>query len=193
MSFTKGTQTEALAANSAVGSNYNTFTAAQYIGPAVSGSGFLPANFFPLDTGVSKSIWIKAFGVLSTTGTPTFNIGMSLNTTQGTYNSGAIFATTGAVAQASGVTAVPFDLECLITCVSTGGSGTFLADGRVLIGTTIASAVQTMRLSSSSANPNTAATVSTESAYYLEPFATWGTSNGANLIQFYSYAVLGLN
>jgi len=50
-----------------------------------------------------------------------------------------------------------------------------------------------MRISSSTANPNTAFTLSTQSAYYFELGATWGTANASNTIQVYSYAVLGLN
>ena len=193
MSFTKGTQTEALAANSAVGSNYNTFTAAQYIGPAVSGSGFLPANFFPLDTGVSKSIWIKAFGVLSTTGTPTFNIGMSLNTTQGTYNSSGVLATiSSAFTTSTGLSFAPWEMEVIATCSATGASGGILASGLFKVHNS-ATAPWTYRVSSSTNNPNTALSVSTESAYYVEAFASFGTSNAANLVQCYNVVVLGLN
>jgi hypothetical protein len=195
MSWTTGTQTECLSANTAVGSTFNTFTSAQYIGPSATAAGYLAANFFLPSYGAGKTLLVKAFGILGTTGTPNLTVGLSANTTQGTYNSSGQLATTAAVAQSSGVTTVPWELDVLITCVSTGSSGTFLSDGmfKVYNAITSATAWGAYRCSSSTANPNTAYTLSTETAYYLELFATWGTSNSANLIQCYNIAVLGIN
>jgi hypothetical protein len=187
MSWTTGTQTEVIGVSSAVGSALASSTTATAVSPA-SGAGYTPANFWLPTYGISKSLYVKAFGVLSTTGTPNLTVGVSANTTQGTYNSSGILATTGAVAQASSVTNVPWELDCVLTCVTTGGSGTFLADGKFSVaGSTWE------RLSSSTANPNTAATLSTQAAYYIELFATWGTSSASNSLQVYTYAILGLN
>lgn len=191
MSWTTGTQTELLAANTAVGSAQSTFTAAQYIG-APTGAGYLPANFFLPNLGVGKSLLVKAFGVLSTTGTPTFQIGVSLNTTQGTYNGSGVLAVTAATTMGSGVTNVPWELEVLATCTATGGSGVLLSDGIFKVyssGTSLVSA----RCSSSTANPNTGLTVSTESAYYAELFGAWGTSSASNTVTVYNVGVIGLN
>jgi hypothetical protein len=187
MSWTTGTQTETIGVGSAVGSAYASSTSATAVSPA-SGAGYTPANFWLPTYGIAKSLLVKAYGVVSTTGTPNLTMGVSANTTQGTYNSGGILGTTGAVAQASSITNVPWELEAIITCATTGGSGTFLADGKFSVaGSTWE------RLSSSSANPNTAVYLSTQAAYYIELFATWGTSSASNTLQVYSYAVLGLN
>jgi hypothetical protein len=191
ISWTTGTQTECLAVNSAVGSAYASSSTATAVSPA-TGAGYTPANFFLPAYGQSKSLLVKAFGVLGTTSTPNLTLGISANTTQGTYNSSNIVATTGAVAQASSVSNVPWELEVLITCVTTGGSGTFLAGGMVRV-YTASTTIQTMRCSSSAANPNTAATLSTQSAYYWELFATWGSSSSSNTLTVYDYAVLGIN
>jgi hypothetical protein len=191
MSWTTGTQAETLGVNNAVGTAYNTATAATAVSPA-SGAGYLPANFYLPAYGPSKTLLVKAFGVLGTTSTPNLTLGVSANTTQGTYNSSGILATTGVVAQASSVTNVPWELECLITNVTTGASGTFLADGLVKVWTA-STTVQSMRISSSTANPNTAFTLSSQSAYYIELFATWGTNSASNTLQVYSYTVLGIN
>jgi hypothetical protein len=192
MSWTTGTQTEALGANNKVGSSFASFTAAQYIGPDASGSGYLPANFFLPSTGVGKSLLVKAFGVLGTTSTPNITFGISLNTAQGTYNSSGVVATTGAVAGPTSGTNMPWEFDLLITCSGTGASGAFLADGALKIyptGTT----VQNLRCSSSTANPNTALTLTSESAYYVELFAAFSASSASNNIQCYNVAVLGLN
>ena len=191
MSWTTGTQTEALSASYVNGSALASSSTATAIGPT-TGAAYLPANFFLPSSGVGKSLLVKAFGVLSDTATPNLTIGVTANTTQGTYNSSGIFATTGTLAQGSGVTNVPWDLEVLITCASVGASGTFLADGMFRVYNT-ATTINTARCSSSSANPNTALTLSTESAYYVELFATWSAASASNTITVYNVAVLGLN
>lgn len=192
MSFTTGTQTEAISANTAVGSSFASFTSAQYVGPDPSAGALVPNGFFNSTLGRGKSILVKAFGVLGTTSTPNLTLGISGNTTQGTYNSGAIFATTGATAAPASGSNMPWELDLLITCVTTGSSGTFLSDGNLKIYPTV-STILNMRCSSSSANPNTAVTISTESAYYLELFAAFNSSSASNNIQCYGITVLGIN
>lgn len=191
MSWTTGTQAETLGASNAVGTAYASSTTATAVSPA-SGAGYVPANFFLPTYGQSKSLLVKAYGVFGTTATPNLTVGVTFNTTQGTYNSSAIAATTGVVAQVASGTNMPFELEVLITCVATGASGTFLADG-FFKGYDTTAAQHAFRCSSSSANPNTAATISTQSAYYVEMFATWGTSSASNTLTVYNYAVLGIN
>jgi hypothetical protein len=192
MSWTTGTQTEALSANAAVGSSFASFTSAQYVGPDATAAAYLPANFFLPAYGKSKSLVVKAHGVLGTTSTPNLTLGLTGNTAQGTYNSGAIFATTGATAAPASGSNMPWELDVIITCSATGASGAFLADGLLKIYPT-ATTVSAMRCSSSSANPNTAVTISTESAYYLELFAAFSASSASNNIQCYNITVLGIN
>ena len=197
MSWTTGTQTEALGVNSAVGSVYGTSTTCTVISP-VTGAGYCPANFWLPSYGISKSLLVKAFGVLSDTATPNLSLGVVLNTTQGTppanltAGTAGVLATSGTLAQGSGVTNVPWELEVVISNVTTGSSGTFLAMGTWKIYNT-ATTINAARVSSSTANPNTIATLSTQSAYYVELAALWGTNSSSNTIQCYSYTVLGLN
>jgi hypothetical protein len=190
MSWTTGTQTETLGVNSAVGSALSNSSALTVVNPA-TGAGYCPANFFLPSYGISKSLLVLASGVLSTTSTPNLTLAIYGDTTQGTA-AGTPLATTGAVAQASSVTNVPWELYCVISNVTTGSSGTFLSMGMVKV-YTASTTIQSIRISSSSANPNTATTLSTQSAYYIELAATWGTANASNSLQVYSYAVVGLN
>jgi hypothetical protein len=190
MSWTTGTQTEALGVGTANGSAYNTSTTLTTISP-LTGGGYCPANFWLPSYGISKSLLVKASGVLSTTSTPNLTLAIYGDTAQNTP-SGTPLATTGAVAQASSVTNVPWELDCVISNVTTGSSGTFLAMGIVKV-YTASTTIQSIRISSSSANPNTTTTLSTLSAYYIELAATWGSNSSSNSIQVYSYAVLGLN
>lgn len=192
MSWTTGTQAEALSANSAVGTAFTTFTSAQYIGPSPTAAAYLPANFFLPSYGAAKSILVKAHGVISTTGTPNFTMALTANTTQGTYNASGILATTAATAQGSGETNVPWELDVTISCAATGASGSFLADGLFKVYPTGTSVIAA-RCSSSTANPNTGLALSTESAYYLELAGTWSASSASNSVQCYSIVVLGVN
>lgn len=189
MSWTTGTQTETLGANNAVSTAFTGTSAAAVL--MASGAGYCPANFWLPTYGQSKSLLVKAYGVLSTTtGTNALTLGVTGNTTQGTYNSSAIFATTGAVNQTASLTNVPWDLEVLITNVTTGASGTFLSDGIMRVYPTTSSLLAS-RCSSSTANPNTAVTITTQSAYYIELFANWGAAS--NSLTVYNYTVIGLN
>jgi hypothetical protein len=191
MSWTTGTQTEALSASSANGSALASSTTPTIINAAAS-SAYLPANFWLPTYGVSKAILVKAFGVMGTTSTPNLTLELLANTTQGTRNSSGIVATTSATAGPASGSNMPWELDCYLSCASTGSSGTVLAMGMLKIYPTV-STILTMRFSSSVANPNTALTLSTQSAYYLELFATWGTNSASNTITCYGFTALGLN
>lgn len=189
MSFVTGTQTEALSANSAVGTALASSSAVALISPP-SGAAWLPANFVQPSYGQSKAILVKAWGVLSTTATPTLIIEVLANTTQGTRNSSGILAVTPATTMGSGVTNVPWSLDVLITAATTGASASFLGMGTFDVGTT---SIIRARCSSSTANPNTGLTLSSQSAYYIELSGTWSAASASNTIQVYGYTVLGLN
>ena len=197
MSWTTGTQTETLAVGNANGSAYGTSTTITVVSPA-TGAGYCPANFWLPSYGISKSLLVVAKGVLSDTSTPNLTLAVCANTTQGTppgalsAGTSGVLATTGTVAQATTVTNIFWELDCLVTNVTTGASGTFLAHG-VVKWYTASTTIQSARISSSTANPNTSATLSTQSAYYIELAALWGTNSSSNTMQVYSYAVIGLN
>jgi len=200
LSWTTGTQTETLSANSTVGANLNTFTTAALASPQ-NGGAYLPANFFLPSYGIGKSLLVKASGVISTTSTPTMAWGVVADTTLGTIvpanltsGTAGVLATTGLVAQATGTNMV-WELDVVITCITTGTAATFLADGTVKVYTT-ATAIQTLRMSSSAANPNTTSTIGSggsTAAWYIELAAACGTSSSSNIFQAYSYIVMGLN
>ena len=197
MSWTTGSQTEALSTNPAVGSAYNTSTTCTVINTAASAT-YLPANFFLPSYGIGKSLLAKAFGVVSTTSTPNLSMGIVAATSQGTppanltSATSGVLATTGTLAQGSGVTNVPWDLEVLLTCSATGSAGSLLAMGMFRVYNT-ATTINTARCSSSTANPNTAASLATGSAWYIELAALWGTNSSSNTITMYGFTVLGLN
>ena len=130
--------------------------------------------------------------MLSTTSTPNFTIGVSANTTQGTYNGSGVLAVSPTTAMPSSVTNVPWEMDVTITCASTGAAGSFLSGGMWKLYPTT-STITALRVSSGTANPNPAYTLSTETAYYLELFGAWGTNNAANSISVYNVVVHGDN
>lgn len=189
MSWTTGTQTEALSVANVNGTALASSTALTVISPA-EGAAYCPANFWLPTYGASKGLLIKAFGVFGTTATPNLTVAVYANTTQGTP--ATALATTGASAMVASGSNMNWELEVLISNVSTGSSGSFLADG-MWKGYDTATALHTYRCSSSAANPNTGVTLSTQSAYYIELAAQWSANSASNTIQVYSYTVLGLN
>ena len=198
ISWTTGTQTECLGANNAVGATYGTSVTATAISPP-TGAAYCPANFWLPSYGIGKSLLVKASGVLSTTSTPTLNFAVTADSTIGTVpvltvGTAGVLALTGAVTQQTTLTIVPWELECVITCITTGATGTFLSDGTVKV-YYAATNVQSMRLSSTPvSNPNTVTgSTTTLNAYYIELSAQWGTNSSSNVLQVYSYIVMGLN
>jgi hypothetical protein len=199
ISWTTGTQTEALSVNSAVSSAFTGTSAAAVQMP--TGAGYCPANFWLPSYGIGKALLVKAFGVLSTTtGSNSLTLGVIADTTEGTIapanltsGTAGVLATTGAITQTASLSNVPWDLEVLITCVTTGSSATFLSDGIMRVYPTT-STLLASRCSSSTANPNTTVTIGTSGttgAYYVELGALW--SAGSNSITVYGYTVFGLN
>lgn len=183
MSWTTGTQTEALSVNNAVSTAFTGTSAAAVLMP--TGAAYTPNNFFNQSLGQSKTITFQASGVLSTTtGTNTLTFGISANTTQGTYNSAAIMATNGGVNQSASLSSVPWELFCAITCVEPGSAGTYITSGIMKVYPTT-STLLAMKLSSS------ASTFSTQASYYWEYFANWSASS--NSITVNSSVILGVN
>lgn len=184
MSFVTGTQTETLAVNNAASTAFTGTSVAAIQMP--SGAAWTPANFALPSYGQSKTLLLIASGVFSTTtGTNALTFGISANTTQGTYNSSAIAATTGAVNQTASITAQPWQLECTITFTGAiGASATYITSGNMTMYPT-ASTLLNMKFSSS------ASTISTQVAYFWEYFALWGAAS--NSITINSSVILGVN
>src|ERR1700733_6265869 len=108
MSWITGTQVETLAVNNAASTAFTGTSVAAIQMP--TGAAYTPSNFALPSYGQSKSLLFLVNGVMSTTtGTNNLTIGVTANTTQGTYNSGAIAATTGAIAQTASMTTRPWE------------------------------------------------------------------------------------
>lgn len=125
----------------------------------------LPSNFFV----VGKTLKIKAFGFHSSTGTPNLTIKIKLGST--------VICTTGAHATHGGSNH-GIEIDALITCRTTGGSGTVFAQGVVHDDTDHIPMVNT-----------TTSTISTTSSQALTITAQWGTASASNTITLTNFVL----
>lgn len=197
MSFLTGTNVEVIAASSVAGTAQNTFTAAQVIGNG-SNAAYLPIGFFNTNS-LGKTLKIVADGIYSTTGSPTLQLGVSLDTTFGTVSS-TTFAT-GAVTAGTTVTNAwwHFDIELTVQSLTevdphtsaTGTVANIVGLGTAIIATSATATTAQSVLTMGSTSPATGANIF--SAQFLEIYAAWGTSSASNTITLERSTVYGCN
>lgn len=140
----------------------------------------LPANFLQ----IGSALRFKAFGVLSTTATPTLNLGVYYGGV-----AGIALAATGAITQASTVTNVPWRLELEAIWRTVGATGTVMPSGSVKFGSAVGAFTDEVPI------PATAlATVTTDTtaAKVLSVGATWGTNSASNTLTLHGFLIESL-
>jgi hypothetical protein len=140
----------------------------------------LPANFLQ----VGSWLRFKAFGVISTTGTPTMVLSIYYGGVAGTS-----LAASGAITQGSGVTNVPWRLELDTVIRTTGSSGTAMSSGTLKFGSSVSA------LTDETPIPNTAlatVTVDTTAAKVLSVGATWSAASASNTITCHGFTIESL-
>ena len=136
----------------------------------------LPANFLQ----AGSALRFTAFGVFSTTVTPTLLLGVYYGGV-----AGVALATTGAITTGSGVTNVPWRLELTTDIRTTGTSGTAMSQGFCLFGTSVSAA-------SFLPVPNTAlatVTVDTTAAKVLSIGAQWSAASASNTVTLHGFTI----
>lgn len=139
----------------------------------------LPANFLQ----AGSALKFTAFGVFSTTGTPTLLLGIYYGGIAGTA-----LATTGAITTATGVTNVPWRLSLSTTIRSTGTSGTAISQGYCGFGTSV-SAWSWLPV------PNTAlatVTIDTTASKALTVGAQWSAASASNTLTLHGFQIESL-
>ncbi len=137
----------------------------------------IPANL--LDVG--QVLRLKAFGVFSTTVTPTLLTGFYW----GGVSAALPLAATAAVATASSVTNVPWHLEYEGRIRTTGATGTIMGAGFEYRGLTVATGAFLPIPVTALAT----VTISTIVAQPLTVGAQWGTQNASNTITCHHFSV----
>lgn len=139
----------------------------------------LPANFLQ----AGSALRFTAFGVFSTTVTPTLLLGVYYGGVAGTA-----LATTGAITTGSGVTNVPWRLELTTTIRTVGSSGTAISQGYCGFGTSV-SAWSWLPV------PNTAlatVAVDTTAAKALTVGAQWSAASASNTVTLHGFQIESL-
>ena len=139
----------------------------------------LPANFLQ----AGSALRLTAFGVFSTTATPTLLLGFYYGGV-----AGVALAASAAITTGSGVTNVPWRLEATTTVRSVGSSGTAMTHGILNLGTSV-SAVNTAPI------PATAlatVTIDTTAAKAITVGAQWGTSSPSNTVTCHGFYIESL-
>jgi hypothetical protein len=140
----------------------------------------LPANFLQ----VGSALRFEAFGVLSTTSTPTLVLGIYYGAVAGTA-----LGATGAITQGSGVTNVPWRIQLTTIIRSVGSSGTAMSHGNAYFGTAVTAIADAVPV------PATAlatVTVDTTAAKVLSVGATWGTNSASNTLTLHGFTIESL-
>jgi hypothetical protein len=123
---------------------------------------------------IGKTIRIRAAGKVSTTGTPTLLFNLKLGAT--------VIVTTGAVATGSGLANAGWNLDLVMTCRTTGGTGTVIADGTANVSTAVEPLVSTATT-----------TIDTTATQAISVTATWGTAAAGNTITCDAFSIEVLN
>ncbi len=192
MSFLTGTQVEEMYSYVATSTQLNTFTSEanlQQTYPPV----IIPAGFFLNASQQYKSLRVRAWGRLGTTGAPTFTWSLRLLSSTSWSAGGILLGSTAALTAGTGVTLAPWwmDAEITLKTLSIGGASTIACLGAVNGPLALASPFAGTIPTNNTAF--TASTLDNSVTYYLFLSVACGTSNAANLIQLESLKVYGEN
>lgn len=156
----------------------NTTSESTILGTGI-GTLTLPSDFF----NVGKTIRLRVGGVYSTplAATPSLVIKVKYGST--------VLATVTTTSLLSGATNLEFDGEILITCRSTGGSGTVMVHGDIEYATGIGGTISVDPLN----NAGATTTINTTTSNALDITVTWDTATATRIAKSTSVTVEVLN
>ena len=170
---------ETLAWATADGTAIHTTTTETIIFPDIT----IPANFMA----DGRALRMRAFGKLSTTGTPTITFAVRWGGVAGT-----LLATTEAITCASGAANTAWSLEALIQTRSNGATGTVIVFGDVVVNLT-ASTQTSGTFSVSGFDAPAAVTVDLSIDKALSLTADWSANSASNTLTGMLYTLEALN
>lgn len=143
----------------------------------------IPANYMQ----DGRVLMLKAYGKLSTTGTPTMTWALRWGGVAGT-----LLATSEAITQGSGVTNVNWSLEAWITTRANGASGSLFVMGDLAVHTS-STAVSHNVWGVSGFDAPAAVTVDLTADTALSLTADWSAASASNTLTGHNYYLLALN
>ncbi len=198
-SFITGTSVELIYANIAAGTAKATFTSEFASLNDTTGMGALahvPVDFWTPSNTIGKALRIEAWGIVSSTATPTYTFTTRMGTAGST--TAAIVAGTAALTTASGITNLSWSGKCNLVLTVVGAAGansTIRGLGTLDGGTSVFSTNGGGNPfnASASATAPTVATLDTSIVNYVNMNITCSASSGSNSIQLLGLYVWGLN
>lgn len=192
-----GTIVETLFASSVAGNNLSTFTTEAVMYASTQPECLIPASFFDPTYGTNKTVRFTCRGVYSTTGTPTFTLGLRIGSSAN-VTTGAIAGTSLAITAQSTVTNLVWELEGDISSQSLSFASSHNEAVLVCLGEVTGVSTGANGFSNGSAigtqTPTTALTLTqADVANYLIPTITCGTSSASNKWQMLQVVVQGMN
>lgn len=143
----------------------------------------IPANYMQ----DGRTLRIRAFGKLSTTGTPTITFALRWGGVSGT-----LLATTEAITCGSGVTNVNWSIEILVQARSNGSSGTLMVMGDAFVHTSATAGVSNT-FGVSGYDAPAAVTVDLTADTALSLTADWSVASASNTLTGVMYQIETLN
>jgi hypothetical protein len=196
MSFYTGTNEELLYASTSNGIARNTFTAEAVLNDTATMGppAYVPKGFWLPSSGYSlgRAIRIDAWGILSTTASPTFTFTVRMGATQST--SAPIVLGSAATTAGATVTNKLWELHGIVALTAVGTTaGTATVRGYGTVASTGLATPFGADLFAGAASPGTVATVDTTIDNFISVNAACGTSSASNIIQLLQLYVHGLN
>lgn len=196
MSFLTGTQAELVFSGWAAGTPLTNTLTQTVISPRGNTTPlpFLPAGFFNASYGTNKALRFVARGVISTAAASQGTLTMGLYVAGS--DTGSVGTSTGAVTGAftpsASLANAIWEFETTLVCTGPGSTPNFVSMGQLSILPTAGNAATVGAGIGGTATTSNAG-LSTESAWYLQLAATWGTASASNSITHYQTEVWGLN
>jgi hypothetical protein len=193
MSYLTGTNVETIYKSTTAGAAKGTFTSEFMINDVATmgAQAVLPPYFWLPVLGVGKAVKIEAWGILSSTATPTYTFTTRLGASGTTAASVLVSA---ALTTGSGVTNQLWEFHGVVTCLIAAGAGansTFRGVGSITCGG-LASPFS-YSLYGSAATPGTIATVDISIANYISFNVTCSASSASNTVTLQDLLISGLN
>jgi hypothetical protein len=197
MSFTTATVTECLYLSTTVGATLASFTSEAVLNTVgtMGVQANLPTNFWlPNQSQTGRGFYVRAFGILSSTGTPTYTFTVRLGGSASV--SGPVVLGSAALQTASGASNQFWELDGYVSLTAMGGVGansTVRGTGRIISPGLTGTNAGINPLYGGSASPGTVTTVDTSITNFVNVNVACSANSGSNSITLQQLVVLGLN
>lgn len=194
MSATSMTISEVMFSSVGDYTELNTFTSEAHL-TAGQARPIIPSNFFSRKSDIGKLLKVHASGLVSSTGTPTFQVHLSIGTSTTWSSSDTCLAQSTTITTQSGISNAHWWMDAYVSCTEVGFGAVALSCNGIIHSPSGWASPFAYHMAPTIGSPQTWSVSSLDSAtpYYLGLSATCGTSNASNKIQCKRLVLFGLN